>query len=813
MRRIKRFLVKSLILLAVFLAGVFGTALFMNYTSADNRADLSLASLPEVMIDMNGTLVNRMCGYRQEMQTDFMREHLTPLDTSREVSVAILPYGNEIREMSYEIRSSDGSKVLENKSIKQFREDEEYLRADFQIQSALLLNQEYSLVITLNTQEEEIYYYTRVIQRSQTSIDQYLKFAGQFYEKCMDKNGAQELLAYLETNENLTNSNLHQINIEASVGQVSWNSMEPQITRVAVPKIHDINETTGSISVSYQISAQDTEGNTEVYEVTDFYRMRYADGRIRLLDFERTTNQVFDGDLPVISSSGILLGIRDKNIEYAGSEDGNITAFVQMGDLWTYSVESDKLIRVFSFRKDQESDFRDARDEHNIKIIRVEDTGDVDFVLYGYMNRGEHEGYEGVGIYHYNCAQNVVEEKAFLPVTESYEFLERDISKLCYLNEEGQLFLYLGGNLCQINTADGTSRIIQEEVAAEALYVSDTHAHGAWQEEGKESLITEMDFNTLETRTVEASQGKVLQIFGYMNEDLIYGITTAENVVQVSGQEEIFGAETLRIESFDKTLKKEYAQEGLYITKATISATLLELELSQKNGGGFAKVKTDNIVNNQKAASESAQMELVTTDRRGTLIRLKLKEEPGSQEPLVTASKMREEKNANVIDIDSSNPDTTAYYVYAQGGLTGIYTEPAQAIQSADVSGGVVLSRDQQYVWERGNKKTRIIMDAAQLPQAILSAPLDESQLQEALKDQGQVMNLTGCTLDSVLYQVSNQRPVIAATGDGKSVVIVGYDQYNTYLYYPETGETKPYGMNDSTQLFQKAGNIFISYM
>ena len=40
-----------------------------------------------------------------------------------------------------------------------------------------------------------------------------------------------------------------------------------------------------------------------------------------------------------------------------------------------------------------------------------------------------------------------------------------------------------------------------------------------------------------------------------------------------------------------------------------------------------------------------------------------------------------------------------------------------------------------------------------------------------------------------------------------------GYDEYNTYLYDPQKGETYPYGMNDSTELFEKAGNIFISYV
>ena len=93
------------------------------------------------------------------------------------------------------------------------------------------------------------------------------------------------------------------------------------------------------------------------------------------------------------------------------------------------------------------------------------------------------------------------------------------------------------------------------------------------------------------------------------------------------------------------------------------------------------------------------------------------------------------------------------------------------------------------------------------------SASLDVSALQEALGDEGTIVDLSGCTLDSVLYEVSAQRPVIAKTGADTSVVIVGYDEYNTWLYDPVKKETYPYGMNDSTDLFQKAGNVFITYI
>ena len=169
--------------------------------------------------------------------------------------------------------------------------------------------------------------------------------------------------------------------------------------------------------------------------------------------------------------------------------------------------------------------------------------------------------------------------------------------------------------------------------------------------------------------------------------------------------------------------------------------------------------------------------------------------------------------NQKDIVLDTQIPQEFTYYVYGQGGLDSIYTDPAKAILQADALGGVVLNRAQQYIWERGNKKTKTQMDTAELPEAILAGTMDIKTLKKSVKKTGTVIDLTGCSLDSVLYEVSAQRPVIAKTGSDTSVVIVGYDEYNTYLYDPVKKETYPYGMNDSTDLFQKAGNVFITYV
>ncbi len=102
------------------------------------------------------------------------------------------------------------------------------------------------------------------------------------------------------------------------------------------------------------------------------------------------------------------------------------------------------------------------------------------------------------------------------------------------------------------------------------------------------------------------------------------------------------------------------------------------------------------------------------------------------------------------------------YYVYAGGGLDSVWTDPAKAVQRADKQTGVVLNRAQQYVWERGNMKTQIHLNTTDVPEIIRSGSWDVKKLQEwSGRFSAKVIDLTGCSLENVLYEVSAQRAVI----------------------------------------------------
>lgn len=812
----KNFFKRFLVLLVVFILGVAGTAFLMNNETTDDRSDMNDAVLPEVMVQFGDVLTNRMYGYRQPMEADFVRDSVTPLDTTKKLTLVVNPYDTKVRNLSYEIRTSDGSKVMENRTIKSLDTGSDgYLRTEIEISSGLLMNQEYSLQITLSTNHGDAYYYTRVVSRSATYTEQHAKFADDFVQMSLDKTQADNLAAYLETSDSASSRNFAGLNINSPLADISWGNLNPQLSKAGIPVIKDINETTASISIEYEISAQNENGNTEYYLVTDFYRMRYDETRIRLLDFKRSASEVFDPSLSVISNSGLLLGVRSKDVDYLTNEDGSVTAFTQNGDIWSYVPDTGKFVEIFTFRKDTESDFRDARVEHDIKLLSVENNGDVDFMVYGYMNRGAHEGYSGVGIYHYNNDQGAIEEQVFIPCTESFEFLQEDLGTLSYVNQSGQLFIMIAGNLYQINIDENTYEVLADHIDSDDFGVSVTNAHAAWKSESGDyaGQIEFIDFDTMERRRIVPEASQKLDLLGFMNEDLIYGIVLDGDTLPNATGYMIDGITTFRIEGFDGTVKKEYHQDGLYVAGVTVGTTLMEFTLVQKSGDIYKGVKKDNIMNNSTAATDKTSVEQTSSSRQGVIVRLTSEDSPSSEEPLILYAKVRNAGEKVVdIQVDKSSVEEV-YYVYAGGGLDSVWTDPAKAVQRADKQTGVVLNRAQQYVWERGNMKTQITLNTTDIPEIIRTASLDVQNLQNGLGDSAKVIDLTGCSLENVLYEVSAQRAVIARTGSDSSVVIVGYDQYNTYLLDPSTGEVKPYGMNDSTALFKNAGNMFITYL
>lgn len=813
----KKKLIRAGILLVIFICGVAGFSSLMNYQSTDNKTDMETASSPSMAMMIEDTEVNRMYAYADDMDVRFVRDGLTPVGTDRSLKVSIIPNGREIDSLVYEVCTSDGEQVIENNKIRSFTEEEDgRLTAEFTLSQPILMNQEYALNFTLSTEDGIWNYYTRLLQRAGLSTAQYVEFVNSFYTKTFAQDDTGDLTTYLEPDTSVVSNSFRSLDIHSDVDMITWGDLAPQISRPGIPTIEDISENSGSISLTYYISAENESGEVEKYQVDEFYRMSYNQTRVYLLDFQRHVKQVLTTEQNLVSNGKINLGITDTDVQYMSDSTGTILAFVQQGDLWSYNIETNKMTRVFSFRDTGSNDERNDINQHDIKIVRVSENGDIDFILYGYMNRGQHEGQVGTSVYHYSAEQNAMEEEFFLRSLQSSEFLQKDVEKLSYVSEDGNLYLLLEGNLYRFQMEEKTYEVLQEQIEDDCFFVSENSRYAAWMD-GMDpyntTSITFIDFNTGEQKTIQADQGTRIRLFGFINNDLIYGVANESDIVTNASGGTDFAMTEVRIQNFDGELVKSYHQDGYYVLDVTIQENLLELSRATKVGDSFAGTSGDQIMNNVRSKQDEVFSVITsTTVRQGNVTSIQFAADSSGQPPLVVDTKIIENPD-RTLNMELSSESEDKYYVYGGGELSGIYDSASQAVAKAEEESGIVLNTAQQHIWEAGNTGDRASISAQDLPEAVAQASLDAAALNEALKGQGKVIDMTGCTLEQILYEVSAQRPVIAKGENGQAVVIIGYDDYNTILYNPSTQETYYFGMQDSTDTFQANGNVFLCYL
>lgn len=813
----KKKLIRAGILLVIFICGVAGFSSLMNYQSTDNKTDMETASSPSMAMMIEDTEVNRMYAYADDMDVRFVRDGLTPVGTDRSLKVSITPNGREIDSLVYEVCTSDGEQVIENNKIRSFTEEEDgRLTAEFTLSQPILMNQEYALNFTLSTEDGTWNYYTRLLQRAGLSTAQYVEFVNSFYTKTFAQDDTGDLTTYLEPDTSVVSNSFRSLDIHSDVDMITWGDLAPQISRPGIPTIEDISENSGSISLTYYISAENESGEVEKYQVDEFYRMSYNQTRVYLLDFQRHVKQVLTTEQNLVSNGKINLGITDTDVQYMSDSTGTILAFVQQGDLWSYNIETNKMTRVFRFRDTGSNDERNDINRHDIKIVRVSENGDIDFILYGYMNRGQHEGQVGTSVYHYSAEQNAMEEEFFLRSLQSSEFLQKDVEKLSYVSEDGNLYLLLEGNLYRFQMEEKTYEVLQEQIEDDCFFVSENSRYAAWMD-GMDpyntTSITFIDFNTGEQKTIQADQGTRIRLFGFINNDLIYGVANESDIVTNASGGTDFAMTEVRIQNFDGELVKSYHQDGYYVLDVTIQENLLELSRATKVGDSFAGTSGDQIMNNVRSKQDEVFSVITsTTVRQGNVTSIQFAADSSGQPPLVVDTKIIENPD-RTLNMELSSESEDKYYVYGGGELSGIYDSASQAVAKAEEESGIVLNTAQQYIWEAGNTGDRASISAQDLPEAVAQASLDAAALNEALKGQGKVIDMTGCTLEQILYEVSAQRPVIAKGENGQAVVIIGYDDYNTILYNPSTQETYYFGMQDSTDTFQANGNVFLCYL
>ena len=805
-------------------------------------ADMEPPRLPSVYVDADGLRVNMMDGYLGEMEEEYMRGRLLPIGTDRKLSIGILTYGTQVESLAFEVRSADGTRLVEDTQVSGMTEEDGVLKADIVLKDLIDEGTEYCVIFKLTLEDgREASYYMRVIQQESPGMQEKLDFVASFSEDTFDDASCAALAVYMETDSSEDNSTLSRVTIHSSLDQLGWGSLDVRRETEPVFTIMDMTGQTASIQVEYLVSYTRYEREVHAF-VKEVYRIRTGTERMYLLDYERTMSEYFSEDASSFVDEEVVLGIRDTDVEMAESEGGNIVAFAQNGVLYSLNVTENRIARLFSFHDADNLDERAFPDDRNFKILQVDEAGNVFFMVYGYISSGRRQGYCGAQLYFYDGSANTVEELAFIPSGKSPEILKAQIDQLAYINGKYELYLFLNDQICCVHLDSQTVDITAENLSMDSCSVSESNRMIAWQSGERyasESLIL-MNLSTGEQTRIEAGSGNYILPLGFMGEDIVYGIARQADITRDDTGAMVFPMYQVKIQDESGELLMTYEKEGYYVTGCEMSGNQIILSRVERDAqGDYVTAEDDQIVSSQTEAKRTNTIITVPTenDDRLTEIQLRSGIKTGQLKVLTPGEVLYE--GSRQVDLPPSQETVELYYVYSPDGEVTFAATPREAIERAEESSGSVTARGGFYIWraERLHTSNQIMAiegTAADEERSSLEVCLDVILTYEGvtrntgyLLEQGktvaeilqenlenvQVLELTGCSLSSVLYYPDREIPVLALLEDGNAVLITGFNERNVVLMDPQTGQVSRMGLNDATAWFEENGNMFVSYV
>lgn len=831
----KKRIIQYITVLLAFLAGVG----FMNYATYMGNRDMTAlmaeATLPVAYAEKDGQLYNEMHGYVEPMDGSYMKESILGLSKDHRLGIAVEKYNAHIQNVSYEVRSLDMERLIENGENLPAEDDGKYLSLELDFKDLMERGEKYLFILKVETEEHgEVYYYSQLSYLGETHVQECVDFAEQFHEAAMQKN-EKFLGDYLEPNSKLMDGkSLGYVNIHSRTGPVTWGDMQVEEVGDRALTFTGIEGDVVSLVLKYRLKNKQTE---EIYQVSEAFQIRYSESRMYLNAYERTAERIFTTDGQLAEDGKIAFGIQSKDIHYRKNDEENVVGFVQQGQLWCYDFGQNRLSRVYGFQ--DEEDERGLYAAHDFRILKVEDSGSMDFLVYGYMNRGQYEGMCGVLLCRYDALMNTVEEQFFLPSDRPYQVLKEEVGKLAVENENGKAWLSYREMILQINLSDASVQVLAEGISEDRLQVSESGFFAAWTDE-EAAKISLLNTRNGIVNEITTESGEILQALGFMEEDFIYGTAYREDIrIDMAGQKVVpMYRVIIRDHSGNQVREFDYAAKGKYVTGVSIVENRIDLSCVVLAGdNSYEEALPEPITYNSEPTDEKLKLEVVNDE-------IKRNEYRFAYEGTLKSGSMKRPKVKFVLfeenrTLQIENSGTEGYFAWIFNGEANRFDTLSEAVICAHSGMGTVWKNGWQRCWQRANRSSRAQLEGFEELEAVdvsgdsvtacLQMLLRQKQIYtdvQASRDAGMAVweiltqelgesccLLPGCSLDMVKYYVSNGSPVMAITDTGSAVLLVGYDAQNMIYYEPGQTALKKAGVNDSSAMFESAGNLFFTYL
>lgn len=838
---IRKILLRLIVFLVVFGGGVF----YFNYTSIAGKtemtAEMNQATLPVLYLKIGEEVINELHGYTGDMDEALLKDTLTPVETSKSVTVFVKEYDNHITSLEYDLQNIAGNRSVQKGKITEVEKTKKGVFITIKWKKPLEEKKDYTLKLTVKADGGvPANYYTRVRYEKKSYAKDYLKFVHFFHNSTFDIGKAEKLTEYMETKPDGVNNNLNVVTLSSNLESLTFAGLNPKQEGKMTISIQDMDQDTATLNTYYVISAENQKKQKEYYYVTEYYHLKYSENKVYVLDFERRQEAYFNPNLIDKNKNAFKLGIgsKDEN-ELLTTSDFMKVALVRQRQLWYYDYKSVHMIKVFSFRQDEKIEARNDYNQHNIKLIRMEEDGSLYFAVYGYMNRGSHEGNCGIVLYRFDASQETIEEILFVPTKETYAVLKEEVEQVLYYNKHNQFFFLLEGTMYQVDCETKEKTVVAKRVTETSVVASDSGRLLSIQNSSngaKNQKLIWWDLEKNDKIALKVGSDKRIKNIGFVGENLLYGVAKASDIKEKNSSDGLFPMYVIKMFDENKKESNTYQKKNCYVYKAEIDGQTLQLYRVKKKKNGYREIESDLMIRKEEAHQGGLTYTMAYSDERYNQWYLVF---PNTiyitTEPNITVTREVLFDDYRTVTIATKSTGTMKYYVNGQS--TNGYAKVGDAIKVAAEKNGDVLSSNQQFVWQWGQTpayggfaskldtiQARDVKDSknacmamvlqyegiqAKYTDLVLANESMEVMLQRYLGKRS--LNLSGATLEQALYYVGKNAPVIAKIKENYYVVITSYN--STHIRY--TDPVKGMSIKEDRKKMEKicSEKVFYSYL
>lgn len=829
MKTLKMELLKILTVILVFI-GVIAVYFISNHEDPIDAAEnLEIATLPMVTTHYEGLEFNALHGYTLEMEAQYMRDVITPVDETRELPLTIYRYGNNLAGISYELRSLNTERLIESVDLTNWTVDNDKASAVLNLSHIPDKDQEYLLIIKLTTEKHgNIYYYTRIIEQTESDIVEQLEFVQGFSESTLDDVRFRDYIGNLEIDPSRDNTNLADVDLHSSFNNLTWGNLKVERVSDPVVSVTEISGDVSSFLLKYKVRALNSYDTYQYYNVTEFFRVKIGVNVTYVYVYDRDVEQIFDATTQNISSTRINLGLdSDLSVKYKYNSTGSFVSFVKDGSLWTMDMKNNRIISIFSFEEMEESDVRAGYDQFDIEIISTDSSGNSLFLVYGYMEKGAHEGQVGVALYRFSYEDMAVTELVFVPSTKPYNILKDSVGKFAYLTEDNLLYFMIGNSIYTVTMDSNEYMQLATNLTDGNYVINDKNNILAWHEDTsiyESETIRVIDVESKRDYVIKAADDEYVKILGFIEDDLIYGVAKKSDVSVLENGETQFPMYKvvciLHGDERETDAKDEYGnkievyqKDNIYVSSASVTNNILNMNRLTKNEEGkFVETSEDKLVNRQAENSQLIKLDTIVTDLKNKELVLIFAYTITSSEELSRANtESFSFTAANKLELNNETINDDEYFVYAYGNLYGKYKSLIQAIEVANTNFGMVLKPDGEIAWAKITKP-----DLAKLTDTSALVNKQYTQISDMINDSDyEVYDLTGIETAHVLYYGAKNIPVITYIDELGYVIISAYSSYygvvDTFAFTSlSTGEITKMSYEEGDAKIKAGGSVFL---